>query len=732
MNGILSNCTLGEADGYSSVPPGQAIRVWSGGEGITEMDRVFVRSASLDGEAVVHFCRALCTVSQEELNPAIVHPDGSSPRVFSLRKLVECAYYNLGRIRLIWGRLWSTISSHLVNASCHSDQTVAMYSVDSLRQLVGKLLSRDELVNFTTQSDTLRPFVIVLKQCANVVVRELAVQCIEQAMNAHSSRLGSGWVVILEFLSVASLDPAPSVTRQCIDTLQSVVNVHWRKWGRGRDALGDCVTVALRVARNPHNTDCSLRAIQLIHACAKELVAELQTSELTDGLRSASMEYSHEESEEKTMQRTMSVPSGPPQYPRKEAPAPTEPLLSSSALWTVIFEALVEVMTREERRRCADSAADILFKLPSSSDFSSTWNQQTWSVFQFAVRQIFDIKEDAYAVESGRDRILSYSASFFPGLFSVITSNYETVGKSLLAHLLEILMVWLTTENQAMALSGIYLLQEMVHFVANDLDEEGWSIVIGRLQCAWNLCATQGKDGVPFVSWVEDEPLSVDAMRIRCQVLIALQRVLHQMHATLADKIPKNLIPRLIEILMRTVQQTAEVNSRPDVLKRFHQTLVRSTPPSSPSPQMSVEKTAEAESPQEKASTDSPQLPAIETEVQEIEEEGERTASEGSEKEAELQEENNEAGPSELPVLKTEFSQGAPPSPQDPVQSEDLSANDSIPELCTELISNEQTIFCGLLRIHVEGGMLTIRALRRRCQQEVPSTAITFPLCLSE
>lgn len=123
---------------YSSVAPGQAIRLWSDGEGITEMDRIFVRSASLDGEAVVIFCKALCIISQEELTPGISHLEAMTPRVFSLRKLVECAYYNLGRIRLIWGRLWTTIASHLVNASCHSDQTVAMYSVDSLRQLVAK------------------------------------------------------------------------------------------------------------------------------------------------------------------------------------------------------------------------------------------------------------------------------------------------------------------------------------------------------------------------------------------------------------------------------------------------------------------------------------------------------------------------------------------------------------------------------------------------------------------
>lgn len=79
-----------------------------------------------------------------------------------------------------------------MNASCHPDQTVAMYAVDSLRQLVGKLLARAELATFTRQVETLRPFVMVLKHCSSVVVRELTVQCIEQAMTSNSGRLGSG------------------------------------------------------------------------------------------------------------------------------------------------------------------------------------------------------------------------------------------------------------------------------------------------------------------------------------------------------------------------------------------------------------------------------------------------------------------------------------------------------------------------------------------------------------
>jgi guanine nucleotide-exchange factor len=52
--------------------------------------------------------------------------------------------------------------------------------VDSLRQLVSKLLVRAELEHFTYQEDALRPFVAVLRQCDEAPVRELAVQCIMQ------------------------------------------------------------------------------------------------------------------------------------------------------------------------------------------------------------------------------------------------------------------------------------------------------------------------------------------------------------------------------------------------------------------------------------------------------------------------------------------------------------------------------------------------------------------------
>ena len=65
---------------YRSVPVCPAIATfaecacvqaaWAVGPGAGAIDQVYACSGSLNGEAVLVFVRALCAVSQEELNPA--------------------------------------------------------------------------------------------------------------------------------------------------------------------------------------------------------------------------------------------------------------------------------------------------------------------------------------------------------------------------------------------------------------------------------------------------------------------------------------------------------------------------------------------------------------------------------------------------------------------------------------------------------------------------------------
>jgi brefeldin A-inhibited guanine nucleotide-exchange protein len=35
-----------------------------------------------------------------------------TPRLFSLQKLVEISYYNMGRIRMEWANIWAILGQH--------------------------------------------------------------------------------------------------------------------------------------------------------------------------------------------------------------------------------------------------------------------------------------------------------------------------------------------------------------------------------------------------------------------------------------------------------------------------------------------------------------------------------------------------------------------------------------------------------------------------------------------
>ena len=45
-------------------------------------------------------------------------------RTYSLQKLVEVAYENMTRIRLVWNRIWFHIGNHLTHVGCSSDKKV--------------------------------------------------------------------------------------------------------------------------------------------------------------------------------------------------------------------------------------------------------------------------------------------------------------------------------------------------------------------------------------------------------------------------------------------------------------------------------------------------------------------------------------------------------------------------------------------------------------------------------
>lgn len=85
----------------------------------------------------------------------------------------------------VWARIWSVLATHFIFAGSHPEEKVAMYAIDSLRQLGMKYLERAELANFTFQNDILKPFVVLMRSSRSETIRRLIVDCIVQVCVLH-------------------------------------------------------------------------------------------------------------------------------------------------------------------------------------------------------------------------------------------------------------------------------------------------------------------------------------------------------------------------------------------------------------------------------------------------------------------------------------------------------------------------------------------------------------------
>eukprot|EP00850_Spirogloea_muscicola_P020805 SM000227S07451 [mRNA] locus=s227:195203:204622:+ [translate_table: standard] len=225
-------------------------------------EEVYVNTIRLPSDAVVEFFTALCGVSAEELHHV-------PPRTFSLQKLVEISYYNITRIRMVWAQIWAVLSIHFVSAGTHGDPKIAMYAIDSLRQLGMKYFERAELAQFTFQNDILKPFVVIMRSSRNPNIRELIVQCIVQMIKSKVSSIKSGWRSVFMVFTTAASDLSEVIVEGAFENVEQVVLEHFDQVLG--DCFMDCVNCLIAFANNKVSPRISLKAIALLRICEDRL-----------------------------------------------------------------------------------------------------------------------------------------------------------------------------------------------------------------------------------------------------------------------------------------------------------------------------------------------------------------------------------------------------------------------------------------------------------------------------
>lgn len=214
------------------------------------IEAIYERSSSLSTAAVKEFVLQLCRVSRMEISNyggqvgsdsnevtlTQVHyrhhhsllgdADGfhhHQPNIYNLQKLVEVTHYNMdSRPRMVFADIWTLVSAHLTSTALHSNSAVAMYAVDSFRQLSIQYLQREELGVFEFQRRFLKPLETVMARSEVHTTKELLLKCVERLIlmfgtpsddKNRRGMLRSGWRPVLTVLGLAGRDSDEEIAK---------------------------------------------------------------------------------------------------------------------------------------------------------------------------------------------------------------------------------------------------------------------------------------------------------------------------------------------------------------------------------------------------------------------------------------------------------------------------------------------------------------------------------------
>ncbi|XP_071303001.1 brefeldin A-inhibited guanine nucleotide-exchange protein 2 isoform X3 [Agelaius tricolor] len=399
---------------------------------VVAVDRIFTGSTRLDGNAIVDFVRWLCAVSMDEL--ASPH----HPRMFSLQKIVEISYYNMNRIRLQWSRIWHVIGDHFNKVGCNPNEDVAIFAVDSLRQLSMKFLEKGELANFRFQKDFLRPFEHIMKKNRSPTIRDMVIRCIAQMVNSQAGNIRSGWKNIFAVFHQAASDHDGNIVELAFQTTAHIVtNIFQQHFPAAIDSFQDAVKCLSEFACNVAFPDTSMEAIRLIRYCAKYV------SERPQVLR----EYTSDD---------MNVAPGDRVWVRGWFPILFE-------LSCIINRCKLDVRTR---------GLTVMFEIMKS--YGHTFEKHWWQDLFRIVFRIFDnMKLPEQQTEKSEWMTTTCNHALY-AICDVFTQFYEALHEILLPDILAQLHWCVKQDNEQLARSGTNCLENLVILNGQKFSPEVW------------------------------------------------------------------------------------------------------------------------------------------------------------------------------------------------------------------------------------------------------------------
>ncbi|KAM0326645.1 hypothetical protein ACHAQA_006514 [Verticillium albo-atrum] len=425
---------------------------------VKAVDRIFANTASLNGEAIVHFTRALTEVSWDEIR---VSGSNDSPRTYSLQKIVEIAYYNMPRVRFEWTNIWEVMGEHFNRVGCHNNTNIVFFALDSLRQLSMNFLEIEELPGFKFQKDFLKPFEHILSNAQNITVKDMVLRCLIQMIQARGDNIRSGWRTMFGVFTVAAREQHESIVNLAYE---NVSQVYKTKFGVviSQGAFTDLIVCLTEFSKNMKYQKKSLQALEALKSIMPRM---LKTPECPLSQKNGHATTGENPKAQDTLQRSQTKTSVEEGY------------------WFPVLFAFHDVLMTGEDLEVRSNALEYFFEalLKYGGEFPPEfwdilWRQQLNPIFM-----VLRSRPDLNSALNHEELSVWLSTTMIQALRNMITlfTHYFEALECMLDRFLELLALCIYQENDTISRIGSNCLQQLILKNVKKFTPEHWTEIVG-------------------------------------------------------------------------------------------------------------------------------------------------------------------------------------------------------------------------------------------------------------
>ena len=518
------------------------------------IDRVFSDSVNLDNSAILEFVRQLCAVAKSEL----AAPDGV--RLFLLQKTVDVAYFNMGRIRLVWSRLWTILAEFLAEIGLFPEFSVAAIAVDSIRQLNMQALQKEELANYHFQRELLRPFEKIMGSSGDRDVRDMVVACLRQIVLTRTGNIKSGWRGIFAVLSLAAGEDSESTIQAAFDLVETIISGHFVQVA---SFFTDSINCLMDYGRQTCFPEVALKAIDFVHFWSREL-AEGRVSEVAPGGAGEGASVSGAALE--TPPRSSS-PGGGEMSPRSPVVlAGMDPEEVHMKFWWPLLMGLASLVAHPHLA-VRTKALQVLFDVLKA--YGEQFSEDLWGLlFRGVLFPMFD--DVTHSDEPDNEWLKSTALNALRALVDLYV-QYAATLVNLLPEVLDLLGAFILQRSEALARIGATCLSALVEEAGPGFDSDRWSLLVDKVVALLEgsmpqMLADTGAGLVLEAPSAKDLPvMDTSAVIAQCVVQLLMVGVATDMGQAMAEQdLETGLVLRVVEALKASAQFACEFNDNAD------------------------------------------------------------------------------------------------------------------------------------------------------------------------